>query len=80
MALEQELETFSRELPALLANPDNREKYALVFKDNVEGIYSSQDDALAAGYDRFGIEPFLVKIVTEHEKPIYFSRNVSRCP
>jgi hypothetical protein len=80
VALERELETFQRELPALLTDPAKRGKYALAHGDRVEGVYPSVDAALDAGYDHFGLEPFLVKAITEHEEPRYFSRNITRCP
>jgi hypothetical protein len=78
VVLEQELQTFQRELPALLADPTKRGKYALVHGNTVEGVYPSLDAALDAGYDRFGLEPFLVKEIIEHEEPSYFSRNITR--
>ena len=77
--LDRELDTFRRELPTLLADPANRGLFALVRGPAVTGLYPSFDTALSAGYDRFGLEPFLVKEVTEHEVPRYFSRNL-RCP
>ncbi len=80
MALEQELQTFQKELPALLTNAANRGRFALVHGDAVAGVYPSVDTALDAGYDRFGLETFLVKEITEHEEPKYFSRNITRCP
>jgi hypothetical protein len=78
-ALEKELATFRRELSALLADPANRGGFALVHDDAVAGLYPTFDAALAAGYDKFGLSPFLVKEVTDHEEPRYFSRNL-RCP
>jgi hypothetical protein len=80
VALEQELTTFRRELPALLRDEGKRGKYVLVHGDTVDSVWTTVDEALAAGYDRFGIEPFLVQQITEHERPHYFSRNVTRCP
>ncbi len=80
MALERELETFRRELPHLLQGEGNRGKYALVHGDKVDSVWDTVDQALEAGYDRFGLEPFLVKQVTEHEEPRYFSRGIKRCP
>lgn len=77
--LDRELETFRRELPNLLADPANRGQFALVGGTAVAGVYPTFDAALAAGYERFGLDPFLVKEVTEHEVPRYFSRNL-RCP
>ena len=79
VALEKEMETFRRELPALLADPANRGQFALVHGDAVAGLYPTFEAALSAGYDRFGLSPFLVKEVTDHEEPRYFSRNL-RCP
>ena len=79
MALEQELETFRRELSRLLADPVARGTFALVQGETVVGLYPTFEAALAAGYDRIGLVPFLVKEVTDHEEPRYFSRNL-RCP
>ena len=79
MALETELETFRRELPALLTDPARRGKFVLIHGEAVVGCFATFDDALAAGYDRLGLSPFLVKEVPDHEEPRYFSRNL-RCP
>lgn len=78
-ALERELEAFKKELPRLLGE-GHRGKYALVHGDQLNSLWPTQDAALDAGYDRFGLEPFLVKEVTDHEEPRYFSRSVKRCP
>jgi hypothetical protein len=79
MTLERETETFQRELPNLLSDPQKRGKFALVYGDKVDSIWSNLDDAITVGYERCGIEPFLVKEIVEHEKPVYFSRNLKRC-
>jgi len=79
VALEQELQAFERELPRLLQDPQNRDKFVLIHGDRVEGVWPTTEEALQAGYERFGLEPFLVKKITEHEKPLYFSRNIHRC-
>lgn len=78
MTLEKELETFQRELPRLLADPANRGQFALVHGDEVAGVYPTFDEARAAGYQRFELEPFMVKPIVEHEPPIHFARYV-RC-
>lgn len=78
--LERETATFRRELPALLNDAKKRGKYALVIGDRVDSVWPTVDDALAAGYARFGLDPFLVKEIVEHEKPLYFSRNLKQCP
>jgi hypothetical protein len=79
VALDTEMETFRRELPTLLADPANRGRFALVHNDEVVDVYPSFEAGLAAGYDRFGLEPFMVKEITDNERPLYFSRNL-RCP
>jgi hypothetical protein len=79
VALEKEMDTFLRELPRLLADPLYNGMFALIRGDEIVNAYSSFETALAAGYDRFGLEPFLIKEVVEHEQPKYFSRNL-RCP
>jgi hypothetical protein len=80
MALEHEMEVFARQLPELLGDPGNRDKYALVHGDAVDSIWPSMDEAIEAGYNRFGLSPFLVKEITDDEKPKFFSRNINRCP
>ncbi|HLN33027.1 MAG TPA: hypothetical protein VK395_35180 [Gemmataceae bacterium] len=75
MALEAELKTFQNRLPDLLAQAG---KYALVHGDEVS-VWASQDEALDAGYERYGLEQFLVKEIAELEVPRYFSRRVTRC-
>ncbi|HVK17557.1 MAG TPA: hypothetical protein VM533_11470 [Fimbriiglobus sp.] len=79
MALEQELDAFRKALPALLGDPANHGMFVLIRGENVVGLYPNFDAALAAGYDKFGLQPFLVKEVIDHEEPRYFSRNL-RCP
>ena len=79
MALEREIETFRRELPALLGDPASRGTFALVQGETIVGLFPTFEAALAAGYDKIGLAPFLVKEVTDHEEPRYFSRNL-RCP
>lgn len=76
MALETELATFRRELPKLLADSATNGAFALVRGDAVTACFPTFDAALAAGYDRFGLEPFLVKQVVEREPPAYFPRNL----
>jgi hypothetical protein len=79
MALEQEWQTSQQELPRLLADESNRGKYALVRGARVDSVWTSMDEALAAGYERFGVDPFLVQEITDHQEPKVFSRNVTPC-
>lgn len=79
MALEREWDTFSKELPRLLAE-GHRGKYALIQGETVHDIVDTLEEALAAGYDRFALEPFLAQEINDDPKPRYFSHNVTRCP
>ncbi len=79
MALEQELETFQQALPRLLTNPQNRGKFALVHGSEIT-VWDDLEAGLQAGYERYGVEPFLVQEIAENIEPVYFSRNLSRCP
>jgi hypothetical protein len=76
MALEKELDTFVRQLPDLLKDPQNEGQFALVRGDEVAGVFPSFDAALSVGYDKYQLDPFLVKEVTEREHPRYFSRSL----
>ena len=80
MGLERELETYRRELSRLLTE-GHWGKFALIHADQVDSVWDTLDDALRAGYDRFGLdEPFMVKQITDVEKVYYSSRNVVPCP
>jgi hypothetical protein len=78
MVLEKELETFQRELPNLLADEG---KFAVVSGDQILGIYTSYEDALAIGYEKCSLKPFLVKEIRAIEQVRYFSRDLTfPCP
>lgn len=77
MALEREWETFLTEMPRLLQE-GHRGKYVLIQGESVYGVWTTLDEALAAGYDRFGVEPFLAQEINDKPEPRYFSRNVTR--
>lgn len=78
MALEREWKTFLNEMPHLL-HEGQRGKYVLIQGETVHGVWDTLDEALAAGYDRFGVAPFLAQEIDDNPKPRYFSRNVTRC-
>lgn len=77
MALEKELATFDRNLPKL--KTEHEGKFALVHGDDVIDIFSSYDDAITAGYSKFGLKPFLVKQVQALEQVHFISRFVDPC-
>ena len=69
-------EAFQHALPDLLANPENVDKYALIHGGKVDSLYSTKEEGHEAGYEKFGIEPFLVQHVVQKEIPRYCSRSV----
>jgi len=73
MALEKELETYEANRDALLAHEG---QYVLISGDQVLGIFQAYEEALREGYDRVGLEPFLVKQIDAVEGILHFSRDV----
>lgn len=71
--LEKELEIYNQNLSVLLKDEG---KYVLIYGKNIVGIYSAYDDALKAGYDKAGLEPFLVKKISGAETISYFTREI----
>lgn len=78
MVLERELETFRNKLPELLQQ-GSKGKYVLIHGDIVSGVWDSWQEAARMGYEQFGIDPFLVKEITDEEKYLYVPRNVVPC-
>ena len=68
MALEDDVETFRRELPRLLGGHEG--EYVLIKGGRVDSLWPTEDDAYVAGCERFGVEPFLVEKVQASEKPL----------
>lgn len=76
MALEKELAVYNENLIDLLAHEG---KYVLVQGETIRGPFETYENALAAGYEEFGLEPFLVKQIHKAEPIQYFSRDLSPC-
>jgi hypothetical protein len=74
MALEKELALFQHKLPEFLA--EHSGQYALIHGDEVADFFTSYEDAIKAGYSKFGLEPFLVKQVQAMEQVHFISRLV----
>lgn len=72
LALEKELETYKTGLSKWL---DQEGKYVVIWGDTVIGVYGDYEDALNAGYDKCGTEPFLVKKIEATETINYFTRD-----
>ena len=58
--LAREYGTYRRHLGRLVRDAG---QYVLVEKDDIVGVYDSYQSALEAGYQKFGLEPFLVKCI-----------------
>ncbi|MGC8638525.1 MAG: hypothetical protein ACP5XB_01460 [Isosphaeraceae bacterium] len=76
MALEKELATYNENLIDLLAHEG---KYVLVRGVTIRGPFDTYENALAAGYEEFGLDPFLVKQIHKAEPIQYFSRDLPPC-
>lgn len=71
--LEKELETYQRELPKLSSHAG---KFALIGGSELLGVYGTYEDALAAGYEKCKMDPFLVKQIQVVEQVQHFTRDV----
>jgi hypothetical protein len=72
MALETELATYHAKLPEL---KEHEGKYVLIHRDKVIDFFSTYEDAIKSGYQRFELEPFLVKKVAAIEPIFCFTRH-----
>jgi hypothetical protein len=64
-SLDREQAAYDANLPHWLAGHEG--EYVLIKGDEVLGFYEARDEALAAGYARFGVVPLFVKQVTPSE-------------
>ena len=72
ISLDREQAVYEANLSLWLS--DHEGDYVLIKGDKVEGFYGSRDEALTAGYSRFGIGPLFVKLVSPSE-PIHHISN-----
>ena len=73
MALEKELETFRKKLPEL---KEHEGKFVLIHGETVEDFFATYEDAIKAGYQKFKLEPFLVKQVNAIETVQHVTRHI----
>lgn len=76
MALEKEQDTYRAKLSELKASEG---KFVLIHGSDISGIFDTYADAIKEGYDRFGLEPFLVKQIQAIERVQFISRFVDPC-
>ena len=75
--LAKELETYNAKLEELKASEG---KYVLIKGTEIGGIYETYADALKIGYERYKLEPFLVKKIDATEIAQFITRHVAPCP
>ncbi len=73
MSLEKELETYHLKLPELKADEG---KFVVIQGEEVAGTYTSAEDAIKAGYERYKLQQFLVKQIRAVELVQFISRFV----
>jgi hypothetical protein len=76
MALEKELATYQKRLAELLPNEG---KYVLIRGDEIAGVWDTYEDALQSGYQKFNLEPFMVKRIEWAETIHNFTRDIHLC-
>ena len=74
MALEREMETYRKRLPEL--KRENEGRFVLIQGEQVVDIFTSYEDALKVGYEKLGLDPFLVKKIEAVEQAQLISRFV----
>jgi hypothetical protein len=74
MSLEKELETYRTKLHEL---NDHEGKFVLIQGDDVVDFFSTYEDAIKEGYQKFGLNPFLVKRVNSADHVQFISRFVA---
>lgn len=65
------MKTFEAHRAELLGRA--RGKFVLIKDDDVLDVFSSMDDALKVGYEKYGGESFLVKRIEDAEVPLNFT-------
>jgi hypothetical protein len=73
MALEKELATYKSKLSEL---KEHEGKFVLIHGEDVVDFFAAYEDAIKAGYQRFKLEPFLVKQVNAVETVQHVTRRV----
>jgi hypothetical protein len=73
MALEIEMKTYEANLEKWA---ENTGKFVLIHSEEVVDFFAAYEDALKAGYQKFGLEPFLVKQINALGAAQYITRQI----
>lgn len=76
MALEVEKHTYQEHLAELQGQIG---KYVLIQSDQIVDVYAAYEDALKAGYERFGLGGFMVRRIETPETVHSFTRDIDPC-
>lgn len=72
--LSVELAVYEANLPELLGSEG---KFVLISGEEIAGAFATYGEALDAGYEKYGLKPFLVKQIRAAEPIHYFSRDLN---
>lgn len=70
MILDKELKYFNEHKDELLKYYENQ--FVLIKDDMLIGAFTTEAEAYAAGIQKFGNQPFLIKKVTKEEEVVHF--------
>jgi hypothetical protein len=77
-ALETELKTYEEQKDKLLTHEG---KFVVIHGSEILGVYGSYEDALKAGYEKYKLEPFLVKKIQAVDAVNFLTRDFPlSCP
>lgn len=76
MALEKEFDTYKKKLAELKGQEG---KFVLIHGEEVIQTFTSYEDAMKEAYEKFGLDPFLVKRIQAIETVQFVSRLVAPC-
>lgn len=77
MPLEKEIETYKNKLPELKGQEG---KFVLIKGETVAGVFTSYEDAVKEGYEKFKLEPFLVRKIQSFEQIQFITRLINPSP
>lgn len=71
MALEKEVATYDANLDTLKAQEG---KFVLIKGEEIVDLFATYEDAIKEGYQKFGLEPFLVRQIRAIEQVHFITR------
>lgn len=80
MSLEKEKAAYRKLLEDKERAHEHHGEYVLIHGEEICGYFSSFSDALHEGYEKFGLDPFMVKQVSLVEPIHLITRFFDTCP